>query len=208
MVIEFTGLVEQLKNEATNAGALVYVASDAEDARNYVLKLAQEHIVKLAVKSDSMLAQEIGLRQHLEKSGIEVKETEIMEWWAQLGNAAYDTLRQHYINADLGISEANIGIAETGTLTIMGNEGNERLAAILPRIHLTLISSENLVPTMEDAVAKLKSISQSVLGRKMPRYVTYITGRNTTGDILGALTARAQGPEEEYIVIINKVTNL
>jgi hypothetical protein len=37
----------------------------------------------------------------------------------------------------------------------------------------------------------------------MPSFVTYLTGRNTTGDIPGAMRARAQGPEEEHIVVVN-----
>jgi len=117
-------------------------------------------------------------------------------------NAARRVLRQSYIDADMGISEASIGIAETGTLVIMSNEGNARLVAILPPVHVTMIGCKNLVPTMEDATVKLKSLSKNVTGHKMPSYVTYITGRNTTADIPGALMARAQGPEEEHVVLV------
>jgi len=233
-----TELAERFKKEATRAGAVVYEARDANDASSYVLKLAHEHNVKHAVKSSSTLVQEIGLREHLENAGIEVKETDIGKWLAQLAgegpvhvpesaktieqaadlvaratgeklspdpqvllNAARRALRQSYIDADMGISEASVGIAETGTLVIISNEGNARLVAILPPIHVTMIDCENLVSTMEDAAVRLKSLSKNVTGHKMPGYITYITGRNTTGDIPGALMARAQGPEEEHIVL-------
>jgi len=118
-------------------------------------------------------------------------------------NAARRALREYYINADIGISEADIAIAETGTLVTLSNEGTDRLVAILPRIHVTMVNYEKLVPTIDDATARLESLSRDKTGRKMASYVTYLTGRNTTGDIRGAFRARAQGPEEEHIVLVD-----
>ena len=243
MAVGATGLVEQFKTEAARAGAVVYEAKDAKDASEYVLKVAQEHGVKYIVKSKSMLAEEIGLREHLENAGIEVRETDIAEWIIQLAGerptyadylvppktieqvaeliskatgeqleadpralsiAARRALRQFHINADMGISEASIAIAETGTLIIVSNEGNDRLVDVLPRIHVTMVGCEELVSTMEDATSRLKHLNKTLTDRKMPSYVTYITGRNTTGDIPGALMARAQGPDEEHIVLVHR----
>jgi len=239
-------LAEQFKAEATRTGAIVYEARDVTDANNYVLKLAQEHNVKHIVKSKSMLTDETGLRERLENAGIEVKETDIGDWIAQLAgerpvhmvessthktielvaellskatgenlepepqvllDAARRYLRQSIINADMGISGANIAIAETGTLIIMSNEGNDRLVATLPPIHVTMLKSKGLVPTMEDATAKLKEFNKKVTDRKMPSYVTYISGRNTTADIPSALMARAQGPAEEHVVLVDKAVS-
>jgi L-lactate dehydrogenase complex protein LldF len=244
--MEAVELVEQFKTEAANAGALVYEAKDAADANDYVLKLARERGVKFIVKSKSMLAEEIGLKAHLENGGIEVKETGIGEWLVQLagerqehmgGSASYETieqvaelisertdeqpepdpravlsavrwvLRKYYLSADMGISEASIAIAETGTLIIMGSEGNERLVAVLPRIHVTIVGCEELVSTMEEATVRLKLLSKTMMDRKMPSYVTYLTGRNTTADIPKALMARAQGPDEEHIVLVSKAAS-
>jgi L-lactate dehydrogenase complex protein LldF len=236
MSVQSIDLLAQFIKEASSAGFVVYEASSAEDASNYILKIAQERGVKNAVKSKSKVADEIKLREHMEKAGIEVKETDFKEWMAQLAvekmagrktvgqaekliskaagqkldldpqallDAANLTIRQYCIDADLGISEADLAIAETGTLVIAGNEGVTRLVAVLPRIHITLINSENLVPLMEDVFIRLKSLSRHKAGHVTPSYVTYITGRNTTADIPGAVLARAQGPAEEHIVLIN-----
>ncbi len=241
MAMTTSELIEQFKTEATNtgAGAVVYEAKDAQDAKDYVLKLAQERNVQHVVKSRSTLAQEIGLRAHLEAAGIQVVETELKEWIAQLAgekegqatdksieqiaelisqatgkklepdpqvllNAARETLRPLYINGDMGISEADLAIADTGTSVTLSNEGNERLVALMPRIHVTLVDCKKMVPTLADATAKLEPLSRELTGRKMPSYVTHITGKNTTGDIRGAFRARAQGPEEEHIILMNK----
>ena len=79
-----TELVERFKAEASRAGAVVYEAKGTKDAGNYVLKLAKERNVKHAVKSKSKVADKLSLRERFEKAGIEVKETDIEEWIAQL----------------------------------------------------------------------------------------------------------------------------
>ncbi|MBM3141836.1 MAG: lactate utilization protein [Chloroflexi bacterium] len=237
MTAATTELMEQFKAEASRAGVVVHEARDAEETRNCVLMLAQERNVRCVVKSKSKVAGEIGLREHLEKAGIGVKETDLEEWIAQLAgqttvrqrtieqvaelisqgigeklksdpkvllSAAHRALRQSCIDADMGISEADFAIAETGTLVIVGNEGNTRLVAVLPRMHVTMVDCENLVPTLDDAAARLKSLAKKAPGQRMLSYVTYITGRNTTADIPGAIFVRAQGPEEEHIVLVHK----
>jgi L-lactate utilization protein LutB len=240
MVAANTELIEKFKAEASRAGAMVYEAVGAKDASNYALKLAQEHNVKHVVKSKSKMADKISLRERFEKAGIEVKETDLEEWIAQLAgkkqagrktikqmaeliskatgtklkpdphvllSAANRAMRQSCIDADMGISEASVAIAETGTLVIMSNAGDSRLVAVLPRIHLTVVDCENIVPTLEDAAARLKSLGRSMADGNVSSYVTYITGRNTTADIPGAILARAQGPAEEHILLLNKATS-
>jgi len=118
-------------------------------------------------------------------------------------DAANLFVRQKCLDADLGISEASLAIAETGSLVVAGDEGVSRLVAVLPRIHVTLLDSQNIVPSMEDVFTKIKKGSPGRISQVMPVYVTYITGRNTTADIPGAVLARAQGPAEEYIIVIH-----
>jgi L-lactate dehydrogenase complex protein LldF len=238
MQTQVAELVDQFKVEAGKAGAVVYQASSSSDACNYVLNLARERDVRSAVKSKSKVAGAIKLAENLQKAGIEVTETDLKEWLAQLAggkstghktigqlekliskatgqklgaepqamlNAANRVIRRYCIDADLGISEADLAIAETGTLVIAGNEGVTRLVAVLPRIHVTLLESKNVVPVMEDVFTRLGRLRQDRTGQVIPAYVTYITGKNTTADIPGAVLARAQGPAEEHIILVNKV---
>jgi L-lactate utilization protein LutB len=236
-------VIERFTVEARMAGAMVYEARSADDANDYILKLAQEHQAKRVVKAKSALAKEIGLRDCLAKAGLEVTETDLGDWLVQLagekalnpaetaggktlehiaalvsiatgGKVAAEApailqtvrraLRQSYIAADMGISEADLAIAETGTVVMLCNEGNSRLVSVLPLIHVTLLDSAALVPTLDAAVARLKSLARDKSDGRWPSYITYLTGRNTTGDIPEALMARAQGPAEEHIVLVNK----
>jgi L-lactate utilization protein LutB len=211
-------IIEQFMAEARMAGATVYEASSAEEANNYILKLAQEHQAKRVVKASSALAKEIGLTDCLAKTGLEVIETDLSDWLAQLAEgkalnlaeakailqAARQALRQSYVTANMGISEADLAIAETGTVVMLCNEGNSRLVSVLPLIHVTLLQGAAIAPTLDAAVARLKSVARDKSNGKWPSYITYLTGRNTTGDIPEALMARAQGPAEEHIVLVNR----
>jgi len=237
MSVESTNTVATFIAEAGKAGARAHEASSAEDALAYLLKLSQEHNVRSAVKSKSEIANEMQLRERLEKVGVGVVETDLREWLSQLSggddkggktvgqvreliskatgqkldteprallNAANLLLKQKCLDADLGISEAVAAIAETGTLVIAGNEGVTRLVAVLPRIHVTILESRNVVHSLEDVFSKIQKNNPGRTGQVLPAYVTYITGRNTTADIPGAVLARAQGPAEEHIIVVNK----
>jgi L-lactate utilization protein LutB len=103
----------------------------------------------------------------------------------------------------MGLSGASIAIAETGTLVIISNEGNDRLVATLPPIHVAMIGREKLVSSLNGAATILKSLSKGTTGQKMPEDITYISGRSTTADIPGAPMIRGQGPEEVHIVLLD-----
>ena len=65
---------------------------------------------------------------------------------AQLTSTARATLRERFATADVGISGVNFGIAETGTIVIVENEGNIRMTTSLPRTHIAVMGIEKLLP--------------------------------------------------------------
>ena len=76
--------LEQFEENATRAGAVVHWASDGEEACRIVLKIAQSRGVKLAVKSKSMVTEEVHLNAALAKAGIMPVETDLGEYIIQL----------------------------------------------------------------------------------------------------------------------------
>ena len=53
-----------------------------------------------------------------------------------LAATARQRLRQEFLRADMGISGANFGVADTGTICLVTNEGNGRMVTTMPRIHV------------------------------------------------------------------------
>jgi len=74
----------QLEENVKAAGGHVHWAETAEEANRIVVQIAQEHHVKIAVKSKSMATEEIGLNRALEKAGIQAIETDLGEYIIQL----------------------------------------------------------------------------------------------------------------------------
>ena len=89
---------------------------------------------------------------------------------------ARQNLRQEFLQADMGISGANFGIAENGAIGLVTNEGNARLATTLPPIHVAIIGYEKLIPTIKDAVPILRSLPRSATAQLMTSYMTMICG--------------------------------
>ena len=103
----------------------------------------------------------------------------------RLVKVARDTLRPLFIDADMGISGANIAVAETGSLVLMTNEGNARLVTTLPNIHIALVGIEKLVASFSDIGPILQALPKSATAQLLTSYVSVITGQtpNTDGTL-------------------------
>ncbi|MSQ25876.1 MAG: 4Fe-4S dicluster domain-containing protein [Dehalococcoidia bacterium] len=112
-------------------------------------------------------------------------------------------LRQKFIDADMGITGANVAIAETGSLVLVSNEGNARLVSTLPPVHVAILGIEKVVPTMDDATAVLRVLSRSGTGQTVTTYISYITGPSRTADIELSLTVGVHGPKEVHIILLD-----
>jgi len=116
---------------------------------------------------------------------------------------ARESLRQKFIQATVGISGANMAIAETGTIVLVTNEGNADLTTTLPPVHIALFGMDKLVATLDDAVAMLRMLPRSGTGQLMSSYVNWITGPSRSADIEQSLTIGVHGPSELHCVILD-----
>ena len=76
--------LEMAADNVRRAGGKVFFAPTAEDARRYVVDLASSRGVEVAIKSKSMLSEEMELNHALEEAGIEPVETDLGEYIVQL----------------------------------------------------------------------------------------------------------------------------
>src|SRR4029079_14758129 len=113
----------------------------------------------------------------------------------QLTSTARATLRDRFAAADLGISGVNFGIAETGTIVIVENEGNIRLTTSLPRTHIAVMGIDKVLPRFADLDVFLKLLPRSGTGQRLTTYQSYITGTKRQPP--------NEGPEERHIVLLD-----
>jgi L-lactate dehydrogenase complex protein LldG len=111
-------------------------------------------------------------------------------------------LREKYFKADIGMSGANVVSADTGTMFLIENEGNIRLATGAPPIHIALIGMEKLVPTLGDAF-KVAEVTWRYANYTIPSYVSMVSGPSKTGDIEKVTTYGAHGPKEVHVIFMD-----
>ncbi len=121
---------------------------------------------------------------------------------AAMVGAARTFLRDKFFRADIGISGANVVAAETGTLFIIENEGNIRLATGAPPVHIALVGMEKLVPALSDAY-KVAEVTWRYANYTVPSYVSLISGPSKTGDIEKVTTYGAHGPGQFHVIFLD-----
>ena len=121
---------------------------------------------------------------------------------AELVGLARGYLREKFFTAHIGISGANVVAAETGTLFLIENEGNIRLATGAPPVHIALVGMEKLVPTLSDAF-KVSEVTWRYANYTIPSYVSMVSGPSKTGDIEKVTTYGAHGPKEFHVVFLD-----
>ena len=107
-------------------------------------------------------------------------------------------LRPMFLAAEMGISGANIAVAETGSIVIVTNEGNARLVSTLPKIHVAIVGLEKLIEQFKDIVPILTALPRSATAQLLTSYVSIISGPvpNTDGS-----------PKELHIVLMDNRRN-
>lgn len=105
-------------------------------------------------------------------------------------------LRPIFLNTDIGMTGANIGIAETGGIVIETNEGNGRLVSSIGNCHICVMGMEKIVETIEDAMLMVIAHGVSATGQLPTTYVTWMHGRSPLGE--GARQSR-----ESHIIILD-----
>jgi L-lactate dehydrogenase complex protein LldF len=179
-------------NEALAAAGVRPVETDLGE---YLLQLAGEHPVHIIAPAIEKTAEQVA--ELLTRAGGEPVPAEL----EALTAAARRQLRQTFLEADVGITGANFGVSETGSICLVTNEGNGRLVSSAPPVHVAIMGMERLVPSTADLAVLLRLLARSATGQKLSVYTTLITGPRRAGE--------RDGPEELHVVVLdNGRTNL
>jgi iron-sulfur cluster protein len=100
----------------------------------------------------------------------------------RLVKVARNELRPRFLEAGMGISGANIAVAETGSIVLVTNEGNARLVTTLPKVHIALVGVEKLVEKFESVATILEALPRSATAQLLTSYVSIITGPTQNDD--------------------------
>lgn len=108
--------------------------------------------------------------------------------------------REELRSLDLGISDAELAIAETGSILLAPGPGRARLITCLPRMHIALLSVDRLRASLTE-VPELLRESRAADGRYRSNLVI-VTGPSRTADIENVLVVGIHGPVELHVLFI------
>ena len=159
------------------------------DLGEYVVQLADDRPSHIVAPIIHLTRKQVGQVMH------DRLKTPLTDDPSTLGQYARERLRRVFLDTDMGITGANFGIVETGTICLVTNEGNGRMVSTLPRVHVVLMGIEKLVPTLADLDRFLKLLARSATGQKLTAYTSLISGPRRSADECG--------PDALHVVLID-----
>ena len=159
------------------------------DLGEYIIQLAHEtpsHIIIPAIHKD---------RRQIAGLFSAVTGEQVPEDTQALAGIARRILRREFLHADIGITGCNFAIAETGSLSLFTNEGNGRMVTTLPRVQITLVGIERIVPTWQDFEVMAALLARSATGQALTAYVSV-----TQSPRLGP---EEDGPERLHVILVD-----
>jgi L-lactate dehydrogenase complex protein LldF len=159
------------------------------DLAELIIQLAGEtssHILVPAIHKNRAEIRELFMR----KLGAE----DLSDDPPDLANVARLYLRKKFLSAKVGISGANFGVAETGTVCVVESEGNGRMCTTLPPVLVTLMGIEKVIPAWRDFEVFMQLLPRSSTAERMNPYTSFWTGvSRESGD----------GPQEFHLVLLD-----
>lgn len=176
-----TQFISEIENVNTN----VLEAKNEAEIKDKLLKIIEDKKLKTFSIWESGYLKKMNIKEKLKESGLKVITAKN---------------KNRIANSDIGITEVDYAIADTGTLVLLANKNQPRSVSLLPPIHLAIVRQENLVRNIKDLFIILKSKLENV--EDITTCITFVTGPSRTADIELNLTLGVHGPKELYVVII------
>ena len=97
--------------------------------------------------------------------------------------AARAHLRERFLACDAALTGVNVGVAETGGVVVVTNEGNADLGVALAPLHIASMGIEKLVPRLEHLAVILRLLARSATGQAISVYTTHVHAPNPGGEL-------------------------
>ncbi|MBQ9456884.1 MAG: lactate utilization protein, partial [Thermoguttaceae bacterium] len=168
-VVKSKSLVsEELQlNKAFKANGIESIETDLGE---FIIQLAGQRPTHVVIPALHLTAEQIG---HLFEEKLGEKFTPVHE---ELTALARKHLRNHFLTADMGVSGINMAYADTGSFTVIENEGNAGLTTSTPPVHVAIMGIEKVIPSIKYAPYFLNVLPRSATDQKLTTYTHVFNG--------------------------------
>lgn len=185
-------LCAHLAREIETVGGVAQRVADDAGAREAIAALVRARNIRSAIAWQHPLLDRLGLAALLAREGISLRS------YDDLAALPAAEQRERLLAAELGVTSVDWAIAETGTLAVFARPGQERVASLLPPVHIAIVERRQVLADLFDLFAKLAAAGYDSL----PSNLALITGPSKTGDIELTLTTGVHGPGLWHVVVI------
>jgi L-lactate dehydrogenase complex protein LldG len=137
--------------------------------------LVKEEGIRKAALWDTPYLRKLDVRGTLAGLGVEL--------------ASPNAGKHEMADCDLGITEADYLLPETGTLVLRSSQEKPRGVSLLPRIHLAIVRPEQLLADLHQVFDLTRN----------GHYLVFITGPSRTADIELTITLGVHGPKKLFV---------
>lgn len=162
---------------AEQVGVSVITVGTYDEAVERAVALCRERRVQRAALWDT--PEMAPIRDRLRAEGVEILDP----------RGSFETLAQ----AEIGITGAEWGVAETGSLVLAAGPGKPQAASLLVPLHLAVLRSDRIVPGLATLLERCGPL---------PSALVFITGPSRSADIGLVPVLGAHGPMEVAVLVV------
>jgi L-lactate dehydrogenase complex protein LldG len=182
--------VHRFVEELRALRAHVFLARTIEDGRASIREVVLQREVRSVALSASPAVVSLGVESVLAEVGVE-----IIPLPADSATSSRLEYKRRLMTADLGITGADFGLAESGTLVVRTGQSEGRLVSLVPPVHMAILTADRLLPDVAALIPHLPHPPSS-------SGVIFITGPSRTADIELTLTVGVHGPRELHVLLL------
>ena len=190
LFLDREGLIACFSENLAEQTGIFYRAKDADGVKARLAEIASEENLKIMMAATDDVLSPLNLVEWGQTAGVQVL------------TAKDSTSREAYREAifnqvQAGITGADFGVAESGTIGLIHDVNQPRLISIAPILHIAVLPLERLFAVYENVTDRLFADKN-----KLPGHVTFITGPSTTADIQGGQFKGMHGPGKTIVILI------
>ncbi len=183
-------LIDIFTDELGKVNGLSKVVNNEDEIRKYLSYVTTEHGSKSFIAWETALIEQLKVIEYLKSNGL---------------TAVKSHDKKQLERADIGITETDYAIADSGTLILFSDLNKPRLTSLITPLHIAILDSRKIVRSIFDLFQIIsQGYHEELHSKDIMSCITFITGPSRTADIELNLTLGVHGPKELHVMIYNK----
>jgi L-lactate dehydrogenase complex protein LldG len=198
MAERWPAALDRFKEEFERVGGVFHRVRGRAEVASEIAGIAGAVGASRAVAWDSKLLR-FDARARVETASLTVM-------MAEESHETADAARREHLDAaarsQIGVTGADLVVAETGTVILLSGSGRPRSTSLLPATHVAVFDASQLVESLEQVGVFLEAWHADPARSMTGAMINFITGPSRTADIELTLTRGVHGPKDVHAIFV------